>query len=461
MPRNIAIFGLLMALLTACGGASDAPDQAAQGGAGDVTVFTGATLIDGNGGDPIQDAVLVVQGDRFSAVGPAASVDIPEGAEVVDLAGKTIMPPLVAVHAHLAQTTDGFDNNAANFTPENVEAKLQKFASYGVLHVNSMGTDKPNVWDIIDRQRAGEISGARMYTAGRGFGAPVPGYPPFQAGSDDATDVYRLESPEEAEPAVAALAEHDPMFVKLWVDHHFHTLPEFDPEIYRAIVAAALQHGLRPVAHIHTYEDASRLLDAGVVGIVHSVRDRPVDQPLIDQYLANNAFSISTLAREESMFIYAGRTPYLDDPFFTEHHDQSVIDRLSSAEFQATHQNNPELAEWEPALRTAQQNLKTLFDAGVKIGFGSDSGPPARFEGYFEHRELELMQEAGLTPAQIIQIATKNSAEILQIDNDYGTIEPGKMAEFLVLGANPLENISNTKTLEEVWQNGRRIHDLR
>jgi imidazolonepropionase-like amidohydrolase len=104
----------------------------------------------------------------------------------------------------------------------------------------------------------------------------------------------------------------------------------------------------------------------------------------------------------------------------------------------------------------AQRNLKTLFDNGVRVGFGTDSGPLARFEGYFEHRELELMVEAGLTPMQAIQIASSNSAEILGIDADYGTIEPGKMAEFLVLGANPLESISNTKTLEQVWQAGRR-----
>jgi imidazolonepropionase-like amidohydrolase len=186
-----------------------------------------------------------------------------------------------------------------------------------------------------------------------------------------------------------------------------------------------------------------------------------VDAALIEKFLANDAFSVSTLAREEAMFIYAGRAPYLDDPFLTEHLPDSVVQTLASPEFQATHINNPELGEWEPALRTAQQNLKTLFDGGVKIGFGSDSGPVARFEGYFEHREMELMAEAGLTPDQIIQIASRNSAEILQIENDYGTIEPGKMAELLVLGANPLENISNTKTLEEVWQNGRRIHDLR
>jgi imidazolonepropionase-like amidohydrolase len=157
------------------------------------------------------------------------------------------------------------------------------------------------------------------------------------------------------------------------------------------------------------------------------------------------------------MFIYAGRAPYLDDPFFTAHLTPEILATLESPEFQANHINNPELGEWAPALATAQQNLVALFNAGVKIGMGSDSGPPARFEGYFEHRELELMEDAGLTPAQIIQIATRNSAEILGIDGDYGTLAAGKSAEFLVLGANPNEDISNTKSLEQVWQNGVQI----
>jgi imidazolonepropionase-like amidohydrolase len=139
-----------------------------------------------------------------------------------------------------------------------------------------------------------------------------------------------------------------------------------------------------------------------------------------------------------------------------------VVDAgIHGLDFQAQHLANPGLAEWGPALRMAKQNLNTLYDAGIKIGFGSDSGPEARWEGYFEHREMELMAESGIPPAQIIQIASRNSAEILGIDRDYGTIEAGKMAEFLILGENPLENISNTKTLEQVWQRGTLIHDLR
>jgi imidazolonepropionase-like amidohydrolase len=300
------------------------------------------------------------------------------------------MPPLISLHMHLA-LTDGLANSATNFNEENIRSKLNQYARYGVLHVTSMGTDQMLVDTIRMRQAAGEIPGARLYTAGRGFGVGNGGYPPEQPNATPESDVHRLTSVDEVPAAVAELAERDVNFVKVWVDEHFGTRPPFDTTIYQAIVRQALDAGMRPVAHIHTYRDAERLIDAGVVGIVHSVRDRPVDDALIQKYLAGNVFSVSTLAREESMFIYAGRAPYLDDPFFTAYLEPKIIATLESPEFQATHINNPELGEWEPALNTAQQNLMALFDAGVKIGFGSDSGPPARFEGYFEHREMAVL----------------------------------------------------------------------
>jgi imidazolonepropionase-like amidohydrolase len=365
---------------------------------------------------------------------------------------------MIALHIHLA-LTESLADNAANFNDANIAGKLAQYANYGVTHVVSMGWDKPTVWDILERQRSGEFPGARLYSVGRGFGVPG-GYPPNQPGAEGDLDVNRPTTPDEARAAVRELATHNPTFVKLWVDTHFDTYPPFEPAIYQAAIQEARALNLRPVAHIHTLESAHGVIDAGIAGLMHSVRDAPVDSALVRKMRENNVFSVSTLAREEAQFIYAGqRAPYLDDPFLTGVISDSIVGALGDSAFQAGLMANPELPEWRPALETAKQNLKTLFDAGVKIGFGSDSGPPRRFEGYFEHREMELMAEAGLTPAQIIQIATKNSAEILGIDNDYGTVEPGKMAEFLVLGANPLENISNTKSLEEVWQAGQRTYE--
>jgi imidazolonepropionase-like amidohydrolase len=451
MMARYAVLGAVLLSLAGCGEGAEMPAA----DAGDAVVLSGATLIDGTGGPPIENAIVVVRGDRIEMVGPAASVQIPAGLETIDLTGKTIMPGIVTLHIHLAQTV-GMENAVRHFTEDNIRNKLNQYARYGVLHVLSQGHDQPLIYDIRQRQREGNFPGARVYTAGKGFGVPG-GYPPLRADATDSTDVNRQTDPESARAAVRELAAHQPDFVKMWVDPQFYTYPEFNRDVYAAIIDEAHQHGLRVGAHIHMLEDAHGVIDAGVDGLLHSVRDQPVDSALIEKMRTGQVFTLATLVREESMFTYAGRSPYLDDPFFTAHVDTAITNRLASAEYQAQQAANPTLAEWGPALEMAKQNLKTLFDAGVLIGFGADSGPPARIEGYFEHREMELMVEAGLTPAQVIEIATRKSAEILGIAQDYGTVEAGKVAEFLILGANPLENISNTKTLEQVWQNGERV----
>jgi len=455
MIRKSLVTAVLLALATACGAPSDNGSGTDAGS--DATVITGVRLIDGTGGPAIEDAVLVIEGDRFGVVGPASGVTIPEGAETIDLTGRTIMPPLINVHGHVAWSL-GLEAGLQHYTEENVRRSLDQYATYGVLHVLSMGADEPLGLEMRNRQRAGEFGGARMYSAGRGFGVEG-GYPPSQPGEGEVgLGPYRPADPEAARAAVRELAEQDVDLVKMWVDDAFDTIEKMAPEVYEAIIDEAHTAGLRAGAHLYELEDAHRLVDAGVDGIVHSVRDQPVDEALVQKMLEQGVFSISTLVREESLFTYAVGAPYLDDPFFTEHLSDDIVATLSSAEFQENQRATADVELWQGALQMAQQNLKTLYDAGVKIGLGTDSGLPTRFEGYFEHRELELMAEAGLTPAQIIEIATRSSAEILGIDTDYGTIESGKMAEFLVLAADPLDDISNTKTLEQVWQAGARIH---
>jgi imidazolonepropionase-like amidohydrolase len=327
-----------------------------------------------------------------------------------------------------------------------------------VLHVLSLGADQPLGYEMRDRQRAGEFGGARMYTAGRGFGVEG-GYPPPQPGEGEVgLGPYRLAEPDTARAAVRELAENGVDFVKIWVDDAFNSIPKLAPDVYGAIIDEAHASGLEVAAHVFELQDAHGLVDAGVDGLAHSVRDQPVDDALIEAMLAQDVFLTPTLVREESLFTYTSRSPYLDDPFLTSHTPDDVVSTLASEEYQEDQRAATDVEQWRSILAMAQQNLKTLYDAGVNIGLGSDSGLPSRFEGYFEHREMELMSDAGLTPAQIIEIATRNSAEILGIEADYGTIESGKMAEFLVLAADPLDDISNTKTLEQVWQAGAQIH---
>jgi imidazolonepropionase-like amidohydrolase len=175
---------------------------------------------------------------------------------------------------------------------------------------------------------------------------------------------------------------------------------------------------------------------------------------------SRGVFLIPTLVRDESTFIYGESPGWLDDPFFQAGVSPEVLKALKSPAFVKKSRANPDLKKLKAAFEMAKSNLKSLSEAGVRIGFGTDSGPPARFQGYFEHRELQLMVEAGLTPMQAIVAATRTAAEILGADSEFGTLAPGKRANFLVLDANPLEDIHNTEKLVEVWQSGRPIQAI-
>ncbi len=415
-----------------------------------TVVLEGARLIDGTGNPPIEKSVLVIEGNRIKAVGAMGSVPIPEGARVIDLGGKTIIPALINLHGHVGLTR-GLEQATANYNEENILAQLEKYLAYGVGTVVSLGNDQDLVYSLRERQRAGKLPGARLYTAGRGFGVPG-GYPP---GLASPADRYRPQTPEQARDEVRELAPHRPDFVKIWVDDDFGRLPKMKPEIYQAIIEEAHRNHLRVVAHVFYLGDAKALVRAGIDGLGHSVRDLPVDQELIAGLKARGVFLVPTLARDESTFAYAKGAPWLVDPFFEAGVDPAVLATLRSPAFLEKSRATPNLARLEAAFEMARRNLKTLSDAGVKIAGGTDSGPPLRFQGYSEQRELRLMVEAGLTPMQAIVAFTSAGAEALGAKVEFGALAPGKIADFLVLDANPLEDIRNTEKLASVWHEGK------
>ncbi len=419
-------------------------------------VLEGARLIDGTGRPPFSNSVLVIEGGVIRAVGKMgqkSAVRYPKGAEVLNVRGKTVIPALINLHGHLGLTR-GLEQAAGNYTEENIREQLQKYLGYGVGTVVSLGGDQDLIYGLKEAQRAGNLVGARLYTAGRGFGAPG-GYPPRLANAEDR---YRPQTPQEARARVRELASHYPDFVKIWVDDDFGRVPKMKPEIYRAIIDEAHHQRLRIIAHVFYLADAQALVEAGIDGLGHSIRDQPVDPKLIQAMKGRGVFLIPTLVRDESTFIYAEKPrgpKWLDDPFFQAGLEPGVLATLESPAFLTKMRSNPDLAKLQAAFEMARKNLKTLFDAGVKVGFGTDSGPPLRFPGFFEHRELQLTVESGLTPMQAIVCATRNAAEILGAVREFGTLEPGKQADFLVLEANPLEDIHNTEKLSAVWQSGK------
>ena len=441
-------FVLLLAAL-GCGGP---PEEASEGGA-PALVLQNATIIDGTGNPPIPGGTIVISDGQIQSVGPSAEVTVPAGAQTVDLSGKTIIPGIINAHGHLGMTK-GLVQDMANYTRENAQAQLDLYAQYGVTTTTSMGSDNPEViLAIRGDQRNGMIEGARIFTAVKGF-TTVKGYPTMVPGMQGVP--YEAGTPEEARAGVDELASEGADLVKIWVDDHHDREPKITPEVYGAVIDQAHKHNLRVAAHVYELADARGLVAAGVDILAHSVRDAEIDDALIDAMKQNDVTYVATLSREQSTYSYADSPAWLDDPFFTKGTTPEIIEQVKTKVSQ-TQAADPDREINIKGFEMALRNLKKLSDAGVRVALGTDTGPPGRFSGYFEHWEMELMVQAGLTPMQVIQAFSRNAAEALGASDRLGSLTAGHAADLVVLTENPLENIGNTRTIEAVYIAGRQV----
>jgi imidazolonepropionase-like amidohydrolase len=389
--------------------------------------FTGARIIEGTGAPPIENGVLLVQGGKIRTVGGPKTA-IPPGARVVSMVGKTITPGLVNAHAHITDVR-GVKSTPEFYTPEHIAHQLNVFARYGITTVFSLGGENATAVKVRDDPPAGT---ARLFVAG---------------------PVVAAATPDAARSAVDALKALPADIVKIRVDDNLGASRKMPPEVYRAVIDQAHKHGLRVAAHIFYLQDAKDVLAAGGDYIAHSVRDADVDAAFIAQLKARNACVCPTLMREVSTFVYETRPAFLDDPFFRRDADPAAIEGVQTPQHQASNRT-PAAARYKLALEQAKKNLKTLHDAGVKIAMGTDTGPAGRFQGYFEHLELEHMASAGLTPMQVLVSATSGAAECMQVGDRLGSLKSGYEADFVVFARNPLDDIRHTRTLESVFVRG-------
>jgi len=431
-----------------------APSLKADVSQADVRVLRGFTLIDGTGSAPAGNSAMVIDGGRITWIGPVASLRAPAGAQTVDLTGRYVMPGLIDLHGHFGITT-GMTQDARQYSRPLVERDLKTYASYGVTTVLSLGLDSDLIFELRDQQRASRPTMTRVYTAGQGF-AYDGGLGGAISFPGVAGAVFKTVS--DVEPAVAEQARKRVDVVKFWTDDNFGKVKRMPYEISKAIIDSAHRHGLRAVAHVFYLEDAKRLTADGIDALVHIVRDKPVDQELITSMKQHNTWQIaSTLSREVALTAYAKTADFLSDPFFTRGVTPDVIATLRSPENQQKVASDPNLEKYAQSLAIGKKNLKALADGGVKYGMGTDTGVPGRFQGYFDHLEMQEMVEAGLTPMQVIVAATKSGAEFLNA-KDLGTLQVGKWADLIVLSKNPLDDIKNTKTVTDVYIAGNTVH---
>ena len=426
------VLGVGIATAGGCDGEPEVPPVEITLG---LRVFVGAQIIDGTGDAPIEDGVLVVRDGRIEAVGARDAVDVPSDAEQTDVTGRTIMPGLINAHGHVNDVR-GLEADPSFYTEEHVESQLGLYARYGVTTVFSLGGDGPEGIAVRDRQDMPGLSRARLYVAG---------------------PVVTAATPEEAAARVNTVADSGVDIVKIRVDDGLGAGQKMPPEVYQAAIDTAHQRGLRLASHVYYLEDARGLLEAGTDLIAHSVRDVEVDDELITLLRDSGICVCPTLMREVSTYVYESRPDFFDDPFFLRNADQAVIEELSTPAYQERIKNSQSAQTYKAQLEVAKRNLKTLSDAGIPIAMGTDTGPVGRFQGYFEHGELALMVEAGLTPMQAIQASTDDAARCMEVDADLGTLETGKWADFLVLSASPLDDITNTRSLEAVYIAGNPV----
>jgi imidazolonepropionase-like amidohydrolase len=414
-----------------------------------VTAIESVTIIDGISDSPLTDAIMVIEGNTIRSIGKRGSVPIPAGATVINLAGKTIIPGLISLHGHIGRT-EGLELNEEYFNRARIERDAKAYLYYGVTGLLSLGHDREAMAGFRADQRADKVVGARLYTAGLGFGA--------KGGWPNNPYVHRPTNPEEARAmARQELAKH-PDVIKIWVDDRLKTAPQFPPEIYGPIIEEARKQHVKVAAHIFYLEDAKELMRRGVSALAHSVQDREVDDEFLALAKKTGVVQITTLAGIGKNADYVADPSFLKDPGLRLLFPAKALQTLSSPDYRRKLADSPDLPKIQAWEATAAKNAKKIADAGIPIALGTDSGLPGNFPGLWEHRELELLVRAGLTPMQAIHAGTINSARFLGVEKQYGSLTSGKVADFIVLDADPLVSIGNTRRISAVWMNGTAVN---
>jgi imidazolonepropionase-like amidohydrolase len=417
-----------------------------------AVLYEGARVIPGDGSPPIANADMLVENGIISRIGGKGTVAAPRTAIRVDVNGKTIMPALINAHGHPGFQR-GLTYSAANFTRATIVDDMNRALYFGVAAVQSQGIEKGDVtYEVRAEQEAGRLGGARLRIAGRGIGAPNTG----PGAAAYAGIAYEVTTEAQARQAVKELADKKVNLIKIWVDDRNGRASRLPPNLYRPIIDEGHKRGLKVNAHIYYHVDAVDLVDAGIDGFAHLVRDKEMDDALIAAMVRRNVYVMPNLSPEWNTYTELPHWLKDGDPLMLllqRSVPAAVIERIKKS------YESPDLAAVQrtrAAYAILQHSLAKLAKANAKIILGSDTGLEDHLFGMSEQLELESMVKAGMTPMQVIVAATSRPAEYLKLEN-MGVLARGKEADFIVLDGNPLDDITNTRRIAGMYIKGAEV----
>jgi imidazolonepropionase-like amidohydrolase len=396
-----------------------------------VVAYSGATVWDGTGAPALADATIFVADGRVHSITTAP--EAPAGLDVIeeiDMSGRYILPGFINTHGHVSGL---WADPEVTGTLERIRGDLELFARYGITTVNSLGDD----FDVV---------------AARDQASPTDPRARLEAAGPVITDT----DPAAARASAEANADAGVDWLKLRVDDNLATTEKMPWDAVEAVLAVGRERDIPVATHLFYLDDARRLLEMGSGMVAHSVRDTDVDVEFIEQLDESGVCYVPTLTREVSTFVYSERPDFFDDDFFTRWAHPEQVAGASDPDFMARTAASPAAAGYREALEVAMRNVKALADAGARVAMGTDTGPAGRFPGYFEHMELWMMVDAGMTPEQALLSATGVAAGCLE-RADIGTLAPGAWADFVVYTENPLDDIRATRSLQRVFIAGAEL----
>jgi imidazolonepropionase-like amidohydrolase len=412
-------------------------------GPGGVVLYEGARLIIGDASPTIENGAFAVQDGRITAIGRRGAVVPPAGATLVDLTGKTVIPAMVNAHVHIGY--EGYTSwGAENYTAANVLDHLQREAFYGVGATTSVGSSPTDPSIQFQRdQAAGRFPPASRFFFMPGM-APPNGGPDaiLMKGTSALHAVNEVSTAAEARAAVQSMAAKNLKFVKIWVDDRRGTYPKMTPEVYNAVIDEAHRHGMLVHAHAIAQPDQIAVVSAGVDVLVHMVQNEPLEPAYLALLKEKKPYWATVIGLGDRSEVCN------NDPFIDQMYPAAALASIRASSC------GPVAANAAAREERLSANFKQMIATGVKLVLSTDAGIASRHSfGWADHHEIAHWVDLGLSPAQAIVAATSTPAQLLGI-KDMGTLAVGKSADFVVLNANPLENIRNTRQIASVYLKG-------